>query len=114
MQGCSANVKDICDKLKNTFLDIKNTLRFRRTNSYTGVVDKIRIAYIQPKREKVYLIVLMAESEVRDILRSEHHKVVSHRKPTRRSWGGKNPNCAVDSYDTDYWDEIQRLLTQLV
>ena len=114
LQGCSANVKDIYDKLKNTFLSVKNTLRFNPTKNYIGIVDKKQIAYIRPKRKKVRLIVLMAESEVRDILQSEHSKVASHSESAQRYWGGKNPNCAVDICDTDCWDEIPRLLTQLV
>jgi len=114
LQGWSANVKDIVDKLKNTFLGIKNSLRFNRTNIYTGVVDKKQIAYIQPKEKNVRLRVLMAESEVRDILRSGHHKVVGHSERTQRYWGGKNPNCSVEICDTEHWDEIQRLLTRLV
>ncbi|MHC4424746.1 MAG: hypothetical protein ACYSYV_01470 [Planctomycetota bacterium] len=114
LKDCSANVKDICGKLKNTFLSIKNTLRFKRTNIYTGVVDKKRIAYVQPKKKKVRLRVLMAESKVRDILRSEHHKVVSHSKPTQRYWGGRNPNCSVEICNMKHWNEIQSLLIRLV
>jgi len=114
LQGCSSNVKNIYDKLKNTFLSVKNTLRFNPTKNYIGIVDSKQIAYAQPKRKKVRLIVLMAESEVRDILHSEHRKVVSHSESAQHYWGGKNPNCAVDIYDTECWDEIQRLLTQLI
>jgi len=114
LQGCGENVKDIYIKLKDTFLSIKSTLRFNPTKNYIGVVDKKQIAYVQPKRKKVRLIVLMAEREVRDILHSEHHKVVSHSESAQHYWGGKNPNCAVDIYDTDCWDEIQRLLIRLV
>ncbi len=114
LEGCSSNAKDVYDKLKNTFLSIKNTLRFNPTKNYIGIVDKKQIAYIRPKRQKVRLIVLMSDSEVRAILHSEQRKVVSHSESAQRYWGGKNPNCAVDIHDTHHWDEIQRLLTQLV
>jgi len=115
LQVCSADVKHIYSKLKKTFLSIKDALRINPfPKTYIGLVDKKQIAYVQPKKKKVRLIILMAESEVRNILRSEHHKVVSHSKPTQRSWGGKNPNCSVEICDTEHWDEIQRLLTQLV
>lgn len=115
LQGCSTNVKDIYSKLKKTFLRIKDTLRFNPIpKNYIGVVDKKQVAYIQPKEKKVRLRVLMAESKVRDILRSGHHKAVSHSERTKRYWGGKNPNCSVEICDTEHWDEIQRLLIQLV
>jgi len=112
--GCGANVKDIYDKLKNTFLSIKGILRFNPTKNYIGVVDKKRIAYIQPKGKKVHLIVLVGEDEVRKVIQSEHHKIVSFSEPRQRTWGGKNPTCGVDIYDTNYWDEIQKLAAKLV
>ena len=114
MHDCSANVKDICGKLKSTFLSIKNTLKFKRTKIYTGVVDKKRIAYVQPKKKKVRLIVLMDKGEVRDVLRSEHHKVISHSKSTQRYWGGNNQNCSVEINDIEHWNEIENLMVRLV
>ncbi|MHC4169070.1 MAG: DUF5655 domain-containing protein [Planctomycetota bacterium] len=114
LQGSTANVKDIYGELKKTFLSIKDTLRFNPTKNYIGVVDKKQIAYIQPKKKKVRLIVRMDESEVRDILRSGHHKIVSHSERTQRYWGGRDPVCSVEISDTEHWDEMERLLRQLV
>jgi len=114
IESCSAKVKDIYDKLKNTFLSIKSNLRFRPTKNYIGVVDKKRIAYIQPKGKKVHLIVLVGEDEVRKVIQSEHHKIVSFSEPRQRTWGGKNPTCGLDIYDTNCWDEVQELAAKLV
>jgi predicted transport protein len=114
LQGCRSSAKDIYDKLKNTFLSIKNTLSFNPTKNYTGIVDKKRIAYIQPKGKKVHLIVLMGEDEVRALLSSCHHDVIRFSESRQRTWGSPNPTCGVNMYDTDRWDEIEKLVMQLV
>lgn len=114
LQNRQPKTLEIYEELKKSFINVKNTLQFKPTMDYIGVVDAKRIAYIKVQKNKIRLVVLMAESKVRDILRSEHHKVVSHSKSTQRYWGGNNPNCSVEINDTEHWDEIKRLLSQLV
>jgi predicted transport protein len=113
-EQCNEKAKAVYDKLKQQFLEVKSSLKLRSTKNYIGVVDRKRIAYIQPKGKKVHLIVLMAEDEVKEVLRLRHHEVVSFSESRQRTWGGKNPSCAVNIYDTEHWDEIQKLLTRLV
>jgi predicted transport protein len=113
-KSTDGNVRDIYSRIEQSFLKIKSTLRFNPTKNYIGVVDRKRIAYIQPKGKKVHLIVLMAEDEVKEVLRLKHHEVVSFSESRQRTWGGKNPSCAVNIYDTDHWDEIQKLISRLV
>jgi predicted transport protein len=114
LKNYNEKARDIYKKIKKSFLKIKGTIKFNPVKSYIGVVDRKRIAYIQPKGKKVHLIVLMAEDEVKEVLRLKHHEVVSFSESRQRTWGGKNPSCAVNIYDTDHWDEIQKLVTRLV
>jgi len=114
LEQCNEEVKAVYTKLKQQFLEVKSSLKLGSTRNYIGVVDRKRIAYIQPKGKKVHLIVLMAEDEVKEVLQLRHHEVVSFSKSRQRTWGGKNPSCAVNIYDTDNWDEIQKLVTRLV
>ena len=114
LEQCNEKAKAVYAKLKQQFLEVKSSLKLRSTKNYIGVVDRQRIAYIQPKGKKVHLIVLMAEDEVKEILRLRHHEVVSFSESRQRTWGGKNPSCAVNIYDTDNWDEIQKLVARLV
>ena len=114
LEQCNAKAKVVYAKLKRQFLEVKSSLKLGATKNYIGVVDRKRIAYIQPKGEKVHLIVLMAEDEVKEILRLKYHEVVSFSESRQSYWGGKNPSCAVNIYDTDYWDEIKELATRLV
>jgi predicted transport protein len=105
---------EIYNKLKQEFLNEKNALRFSPTRNYIGVVDAKRIVYIMVQKKKVRLIVLMAEDDVRGILHSGHHEVVSISAADQPHWGNKEPNCAVNIYDTNHWDEIQKLVATLV
>ena len=73
-----------------------------------------KTAYIQPKQKKVRLIILMAESDVKNILCFGHYKIISHSESTQRYWGGKHPNCSVEITDTGHWEEMQKLLAELV
>jgi len=114
LEQCNEKAKAVYVKLKQQFLEVKSSLKLGSTKNYIGVVDRKRIAYIQPKGKKVHLIVLMAEDEVKEVLRLRHHEVVSFSESRQRTWGGKNPSCAVNIYDTDHWDEIQKLVTRLV
>lgn len=114
LKNYNEKVRDIYKKIKKSFLKIKGTIKFNPVKSYIGVVDRKRIAYIQPKGKKVHLIVLMAENEVKEVLQSKHHEVVSFSESRQRFWGGNNPNCSVEISDTEHWDEIQKLLARLV
>jgi predicted transport protein len=114
LQDRQPQLAEIYRKLKQEFINAKNTLRFSPTRNYIGVVDAKRIVYIMVQKKKIRIVVLMAENEVRGILRSGHHKVISISELDQPHWGGKNPNCAVNIYDTDHWDEIQKLVTRLV
>jgi len=114
LEQCNEKAKAVYAKLRQQFLEVKSSLKLEPTQNYIGVVDRRRIAYIQPKGKKLHLIMLMAENEVRGILTSGYHKVVSFSESRQQSWGGKNPNCAVTIYDTDHWDEIQKLVATLV
>jgi len=107
-------VLEIYEKLKQEFINVKNTLRFNPTTGYIGVVDKRQIAFIKLQKKRIRLVVLLAENEVKEILRSGHHYVIRHTDADQPFWGGKNPNCSVVISDTEQWDEIQRLLARLV
>lgn len=107
-------VLEIYEKLKQEFINVKNTLRFNPTKYYIGVGDRKQFAYIQLRKKKIRLVLLMAEDEVKETLTSAHHKVVSHSDSAQGFWGGENPNCSVEITDTDQWDEIQKLVARLV
>jgi len=110
----SPEVREIYEKLKQGFINVKNTLRFNPTKSYIGVGDRKQFAYIVFQKRKVRLILLLPEDQTRRILQSGHHTVISHSESAQRYWGGREPNCAVDIYDIHRWDEIQKLVTRLV
>ena len=114
LQDRQPELVEIYEKLKKTFITVKDTLRFNPTKNYIGVVDIKRIAYIQLKRKNVHLILLMSEDNVRKIISSGHHEIVSFSESRQRTWGGSEPGCAVNIYDTGHWDEIQKLIEQLV
>jgi len=114
LEGCDANVKDIYEKLKRELLGLKKSLRFNPTKYYIGVVDNRNIAFIQTRKKKIRLTVLLIESEVRSILSSGHNNVVAHSESVQRYWAGNNPNCSVEIQDSAHWDEIRELLEKLV
>jgi len=114
LQNRLPEIVAIYEKLKQTFSDVKATLRFNPTKYYIGVIDAKQIAFMLLKKKGIRLVILMSENEVKETLRSEYRKVVSHSESAQRSWGGNNPNCTIEIYDTDHWDEIQKLLARLV
>jgi len=114
LEQCNEKTKAVYARIRRQFFETKSSLRLVGAKNYIGVVDKRRIAYIQPKGKKVHLIVLMGENEVRKVLSSGHHKVVSFSESRQRSWGGKSPACGVNMHDTDRWEEIQELVARLV
>jgi len=114
LKNCNQNVKDVYSKLKARFLEIKSMLEFNPIKSYIGVVDRRNIAFIMPRKKKIRMVILLSEDEVKENLHSGHHKVLTHSEPTQRAWAGGNPNCSVEITDTEQWDEIQKLLKQLV
>jgi predicted transport protein len=114
LQNRQPEIADIYEKLKQTFTNVKSALQFNPTKYYIGVIDRKQIAFIQIQKRKIRLVVLIPENEVKDILRSEHHKINCLSEAVQYAWGGPNPNCAVDIYDTNHWDEIQKLVAKLV
>jgi predicted transport protein len=114
LDNCSAHVNDVYQRLKNEFLTIRRSLSFNPTKSYIGVSDTKNIAFILLRKKRVRLTILLAEDETRSILRSGHHRVVSHSQAQQRAWAGNNPNCSVIIDDTNNWDEIHDLLTRIV
>jgi predicted transport protein len=114
LQNRQPGLAEIYNKLRQEFINVKNTLWFNPTQSYIGVGDKKQFAYIVFQKKKVRLILLLPEDETRGILQSKHHTVISHSESAQRYWGGREPNCAADIYDTDNWDEIQKLVGRLV
>jgi len=113
-QNRPPEIMEIYEKLKKEFITVKATLRFNPTKNYIGVVDAKRVAYIQLKRRNVHLILLMSEDDVRKTISSGHHEMVSFSESRQRTWGGSEPSCAVNIYDTNYWDEIRKLIERLV
>jgi len=114
LQNRQQEIVEIYEELKKAFIATKATLRFSPAKNYIGVVDTKRIAYIQLKRKNVHLILLMSEDEVGKIISADHHEVVSFSESRQRTWGGSEPSCAINIYDTGHWDEIQKLIEQLV
>jgi predicted transport protein len=114
LKDINENVKDVYDRLKKTFLKIKNTIKFNPTRIYIGVYDTRNIAYIQFRKKKVHMIVLLPEKEVKSSIKSQYHEVRSLSEDAQRTWGGKNPNCSVDIFDIKDFDEIEKLLQQVV
>jgi len=111
LQGCSTNVKDIYNKLKKSFHEIKRTIIFNSVKSYIGVVDGKNIAFVRLGREKITMLVLLAEDEVKRILTSQHHKIVGH---SESYWHINKPNCDVVICDMKHWNEIKDLLIRLI
>jgi len=114
LQNRKPEVVEIYRKLKQEFINVKNTLRFNFTKSYIGVADAKQIAYILLQKKKIRLIVLMAENEVKEILCSGRYEVTRHSDWAQGFWGGNNPSCEVKISDTEQWDEIQKLVARLV
>lgn len=114
LQGRQPEIAQVYEKLKQAFMNVKGTLRFNPTQDYIGVVDRRQIAFIKLQKKRIRLVVLMAENEVKDTLRSGHHDVIRHTEADQPFWGGKYHNCSVVISDTEQWDEIQKLLIQLV
>jgi len=63
---------------------------------------------------KSQLIILISEDEVRTIMLSGHHEIVSFSEACRRCWGGKEPSCAVNIHDSRHRSEVDKLTEQLV
>jgi predicted transport protein len=114
LQNRQPGLVEIYNKLRQEFINLKNTLWFNPTKSYIGVGDRKQFAYIVFQKKKVRLILLLPEDETRHMLQSGHHILISHSESAQRYWGGSEPNCAVEICDIDHWDEIQKLLTRLV
>jgi predicted transport protein len=108
------NVIEIYNKLKQCFLKMKGTLIFNPTKYYISVRDNKNIAFVEFRRKKVRLTVLLPENEVRKTLCSQHHKVIVLSESVQRVWGGDKPNCHVEICDTKHFEEIESLLQKIV
>ncbi len=102
LKDCNENVNDIYNKLKKSFLKIKNTLTFNPVKYYIGVRDIKNIAAIRFRKRKLLVEFDLSEDEVN--LESKHHKI--------RLYSSRGPMVEID--DTNYWDEIQKLIVKLV
>jgi len=115
LEGCNENLRNIYNRLKQSFLKIKNEIRFNPTKYYIGVYVKRQFAYIQCYKKKIKVIVYLPENEVREVIRSQNHVIKSHSESAQRFWGGgNNPNCSVEIYDTEHFEEIETLLQKVV
>ncbi len=111
LDGCSTNVKDIYDRLKNEFLQVKGDLIFKPIHWLIGVRDnshwhphRNNIARIYVRKKKLLVFCWLSESEAKQILESPHHNVKR----------GDSESCYLEICDTDHWDEIQKLVSKLI
>lgn len=111
LKCCNKNVRDIYNKIKKSFLEIKGTIIFNPVKSYIGVVDGENIAFVRLGKEKITMSVLLAEDEVKRILTSQHHEVARH---PESYWHINKPNCDIKICDTKYFEEIEDLLQKVV
>lgn len=111
LKCCNKNVRDIYNKIKNSFLENKGTIIFNPVKSYVGVVDGKNIAFIRLGREKITMLVILAEDEVKRILTSRHHKIAGH---VESYWHINKPNCDVKICDTKHFEEIEDLVKKVV
>jgi len=114
LKGRDENVRNVYYGLKQRFLKIKDTKSFNSTKYYISASDDKNIAFIKFRKRKIVMVVLLSENEVRNILSSQHHKIVSHSESVQRFWAGNNPNCSVEIADTEHFEEIESLLQKVV
>ena len=70
--------------------------------------------YTDSKEENSAGSDLFLRTKLKIFYESAHHKINSLSEAVQYAWGGPNPNCAVDIYDTNHWDDIQKLVSKLV
>ncbi len=102
LEGSETNVRDIYSKLKTEFLHIKSTLKFNSVKYYIGVRDIRNIAALRFYKKKLLLEALLPEEEVKRIIQQHKIRLYSTRSPM------------VEINDISHWDEIQKLVGQLV
>lgn len=102
LDGCEANVRDTYGKLKSEFLSVKSTLRFNPVKYYVGIRDIRNIAAIRFQKGTLLLEALLPENEVNRIVL--HHKI--------RLYSSRSPMVEIN--DTTHWEEIQKLINQLI
>jgi hypothetical protein len=111
LKDCNENVRGIYKKIKKALLEIKGTIKFNPVKSYIGVIDGENIAFLRFGKEKITMLVLLAEDEVKRTLTSHHHKVAGHRESY---WHINKPNCDVKICDAKHFEEIEALLQKVV
>jgi len=111
LKDCNENVKNVYNKLKQSFLNIKNTIRFKPVKTYIGVSDRKNIAFLQFRKGKIIMLVIMPEDKIKNIITSKHHKVISH---LDTFWHINKPNCDIEICDLEHFDEIESLLQKVV
>jgi hypothetical protein len=113
LEKSNNTVKNIYEKLKKEFLEAKSTLIFNPVQQFIGVRDdsnarwhphRENIAAIFVKRKKVWVFCWLSENETKTILESHHHNI--------RPDGSES--CYVEICDTEHWDEIQKLVSELI
>ncbi|MBN2314532.1 MAG: hypothetical protein JXM79_11425 [Sedimentisphaerales bacterium] len=102
LDGCEENVRDVYNKLKSEFLNVKSTLVFNPVKEYVGVRDIRNIAAIRFYKKKLLPEVFLPEGEVNRIV--HHHKV--------RLYPKRGPMVEIN--DANNWEEIQKLVSRLV
>ena len=103
LEKSNEEVKDIYSKLKSEFLSVKSTLRFNPVKFYIGVQDTKNIAAIPVSANQNYYWNSIYR-KMRINSESKHHKV--------RLYSSRGPMVEID--DTNHWDEIQKLVSNLV
>ncbi|MDH5179824.1 MAG: DUF5655 domain-containing protein [Gammaproteobacteria bacterium] len=101
------NIKQIYEKIKAVIKSIDVNLILNPQKYYISIKSTKNIAYIQIRKKKIKLLVMLPEEEIRRVV--AHHNVSALSDSVQ---GFYNSACAaIEITNTDYFDEIKSVIS---
>ncbi len=102
LEGTSQAVKDIYNKIKSEMLESYPNLTINPRKYYISLKDNKNFAFIQIRKKKVRIVVILAENEVKK--RIKNKKIKSLTRSVQDFWGG--PSCDIIIENPDELSDV--------
>lgn len=102
--------KEIYLEIKEKLLEYDQSIYFNPQRSYISIKTKRNIAYFRFRKNKIRLVVMMEEENVR--LKIQYHHIRTLSESVQKFYNG--PCCAIDLISKKHIGEIINLLTDVV
>jgi len=97
LDGASDMVKEAYRLIKEGILSYKAGLKFNPQKYYVSIVDRVNVAFIKTRRQRLNIVIMLDENETKGVVKS--YRIRSLSEPVQKFYNGSCCEVVVDNID---------------